>query len=201
MDRTTGKPVAPAVTDGRKQRSNASRQKIVQAFFELIGAGNINPSAEQIATHSGVALRTVFRRFNEIELLYRELNTKIEEIFADEVFEPLPQLPWQQSLDSVLERKMSIFEKTIPYRLAMRNYKHNSEFLQQRLQHWFNVEEKVYSTHLPFDLEKNKAAFEGLMQATSIDTYMSLRYDRKLSQQQAYECMQTMSKGILSQFK
>ena len=60
--------------DGRLQRSARSRQCIVDALVKLIQRGNLMPSAQQVADEAGVAIRTVFRHFSEMESLYLEID-------------------------------------------------------------------------------------------------------------------------------
>ena len=70
--------------DGRRRRSVRSRQRIVEALLGLIRDGEMHPSAAQVAQKAGVSLRTVFRHFEDMESLNREMGAIIEdEILAD----------------------------------------------------------------------------------------------------------------------
>ena len=60
--------------DGRRQRSQASRAKIVTAFMELIESGDPSPSAARVAKRAGVGLRSVFRHFDDMDSLYAEID-------------------------------------------------------------------------------------------------------------------------------
>ena len=42
-------------------------------MLELVRAGAISPNAEEVAERAGVGLRTVFRRFDDMDSLYREM--------------------------------------------------------------------------------------------------------------------------------
>ena len=53
----------PAKVDGRRLRSDRSRQVIVEAMLQLINEGNLVPTAQQIANHAKVGIRSVFRHF------------------------------------------------------------------------------------------------------------------------------------------
>ena len=64
-------------SDGRIQRSERSRQLIIEAMIDLINNGNLIPTAQQVADQAGVAIRTVFRHFTEMEKLYGELDASI----------------------------------------------------------------------------------------------------------------------------
>ena len=62
-----------ASADGRRLRSERNRQQIVEAMIELIEAGNPAPSAARVAEEAEVSLRTVFRHFEDMDTLYREI--------------------------------------------------------------------------------------------------------------------------------
>ena len=64
---------ATAMFDGRKVRRRNNRRRIVAAMLELVRDGAISPGAEEVAERAGVGLRTVFRHFDDMESLYREM--------------------------------------------------------------------------------------------------------------------------------
>ena len=55
--------------DGRVQRSQRSRQAMVQALFDLVGSGVLQPTAQQVARRAKVGIRTVFRHFSDMDSL------------------------------------------------------------------------------------------------------------------------------------
>ncbi len=67
----------PISVDGRLQRSERSREAIVQALYELVGEGSLLPTAEQVAERAGVGIRTVFRHFSDMEKLFSEMDARI----------------------------------------------------------------------------------------------------------------------------
>ncbi|MGI9286125.1 MAG: TetR/AcrR family transcriptional regulator [Pseudomonadales bacterium] len=67
-----------ATTDGRIQRSERSRQLIIDAMLALVNEGNLIPTAQQVADRAGVAIRTVFRHFSEMENLYAEMDSYLK---------------------------------------------------------------------------------------------------------------------------
>ena len=71
---SSGEPASNGVIDGRLHRSMATRRKIVTALETLIRAGTLSPTAEQVAVQAQVGLRTVFRHFDDMETLYREIS-------------------------------------------------------------------------------------------------------------------------------
>ena len=60
--------------DGRNLRSINSQKLIVDACIKLFKAGNLEPTAQQVADESGVGIRTVFRQFDEMENLFKSVD-------------------------------------------------------------------------------------------------------------------------------
>ena len=69
--------VAPK-SDGRINRSVVTRKKIVTALTALVYEGHLTPTAEQVAQRAEVGLRTVFRHFDDMDSLYREISLDLE---------------------------------------------------------------------------------------------------------------------------
>ena len=49
--------------DGRRLRSDRSRRLIIESMLHLIHEGNLQPTAQQVADHAKVGIRSVFRHF------------------------------------------------------------------------------------------------------------------------------------------
>jgi AcrR family transcriptional regulator len=60
--------------DGRFKRSERSRQAIIDAMIVSMEKGCYIPTAQQVADQAGISIRTVFRHFSEMELLYKEIT-------------------------------------------------------------------------------------------------------------------------------
>ncbi len=71
------KQEAEQVADGRRLRSERSRQAIIDAMLDLVGEGILIPTAQQVSERAGVGIRTVFRHFSDMESLYATADTKI----------------------------------------------------------------------------------------------------------------------------
>lgn len=55
--------------DGRRARREQNVDAVVEAMLDLLGEGNLNPSAAAVAERSGVSLRSVFRYFDDMDAL------------------------------------------------------------------------------------------------------------------------------------
>jgi len=68
---------ADQLPDGRRQRSERSRQAILNAMLELVDEGILVPTAQQVSERAGVGIRTVFRHFSDMESLFAQLDVEI----------------------------------------------------------------------------------------------------------------------------
>ena len=71
--------------DGRNLRSINSQKLIVDACIKLFKAGNLEPTAQQVADESGVGIRTVFRQFDEMENLFKSVDAVLSKDYDFEV--------------------------------------------------------------------------------------------------------------------
>ena len=56
--------------DGRRQRSERSKQAIIEAMLAMISEGTLIPTAQQISERAGVGIRSVFRHFEDMESIF-----------------------------------------------------------------------------------------------------------------------------------
>ena len=88
--------------DGRNLRSINSQKLIVDACIKLFKAGNLEPTAQQVADESGVGIRTVFRQFDEMENLFKSVDAVLSKDYDFEVrYDP------SSSFDSRLQSTIS----------------------------------------------------------------------------------------------
>jgi AcrR family transcriptional regulator len=59
----------PERLDGRRVRREQNVEAVVEAMLDLLGEGELNPSAAMVAERSGVSLRSVFRYFDDMDSL------------------------------------------------------------------------------------------------------------------------------------
>ncbi|CAA0118994.1 Uncharacterised protein [Halioglobus japonicus] len=66
-----------AAPDGRRLRSERSRQAIIDAMLELVEEGTLVPTAQQVSERAGVGIRSVFRHFSDMESLFASADVII----------------------------------------------------------------------------------------------------------------------------
>jgi AcrR family transcriptional regulator len=67
------------VPDGRRLRSERSRQAIIDAMLKLVEEGVLVPTAQQVSERAGVGIRSVFRHFSDMESLFATADVVIRE--------------------------------------------------------------------------------------------------------------------------
>jgi len=89
--------------DGRRHRSDRSRRRIIEALFDLIGEGNMTPSAVSVAERANVGLRTVFRHFEDMDSIYDEMTAELTEAVMPKIKAPFEATTWREKLMESVE--------------------------------------------------------------------------------------------------
>lgn len=187
-----------SITDGRKLRSEDSKRRIVSAMLELVREGRMAPTAEEVAKRAEVGLRTVFRRFKDMESLYAEMAVAINDK-VDSIIGSLPTgTDWQANLRLMVERRIKVYEVIMPYRVAAEALKFQSSVLLNRHIEIVREERQRLRTLLPEELLLDRPLIEGLEAALSFDMWNQLRNDQRLSAADAGAVVSRIVDSLLS---
>lgn len=183
--------------DGRRLRSAASRRRIVEAMRDLVREGTVSPRAEEVAARADVGLRSVFRHFDDMESLYREIG---DLIFADVA--PMLQLPPpsgtpEKVLDEMIDRRAKLFERIMPFRVAADMNAHRSPYLAEDRTRMNAALRDTMRAALPPAMRKDKVIIDALDAVLSFDFWRRLRADQRLSVSQARRVMETAAAPLL----
>jgi len=176
---------AAEIVDGRRKRSEDSRARIVAAMLELVHAGEMAPGAEQVASHAGVGLRTVFRHFNDMDSLYREMSAAIEDEIAEVVAKPLKGETWRERLNDMIVRRATAFEKMAPYQRAAVVHRHRSPYLDDGHERFTATCRAYLTAILPKEIVSQPALLESLDLMLSFETWSRLRREQNLTARRA----------------
>jgi AcrR family transcriptional regulator len=183
--------------DGRRQRSETSRKRIVRAMLELIGAGDISPGADNVAARAGLGLRTVFRHFENMETLYQEINAAMTAELRPVLAEPFRSADWRGQLGEVVERRIRIFERIMPFKIAADVHRHHSPFLARKAEEMTREQRAALVRAVPADRRVDHAFFEALDLLLSFETWRRLRKDQKLSATRARHTLERLLDGLM----
>lgn len=183
--------------DGRRQRSEASRERIVAAMLELVREGVQAPSAEQVAARGKVGLRTVFRHFDNMESLYREMNAAMMQEIGPLIAKPLDAKSWRENLAEMIARRSELFERIMPIKVAADLHRHTSKFLASQAVYQNTEQRETMLRILPKELRAQRDVIEALDLTLSFDTWRRLRVDQNLSPQRARKVLEAMAEKLL----
>lgn len=68
--------------DGRRARSERSRQAIIESAVALMEEGILVPTAQQISDRSGLGIRSFFRHFEDMETLFDAVDRQVRDGYA-----------------------------------------------------------------------------------------------------------------------
>jgi len=123
----------PAVIDGRRQRSERTRQHIIEAYLALLRESSRVPTGAQIAERAGYSVRSIFERFPDLltlslaaaDFAFAQANTDavIRNVSADR----------PTRIRTQVETRAGTCERWLPLWRALHVNQHHSPELQQRL--------------------------------------------------------------------
>ncbi len=188
---------ATPARDGRVQRGERNRETIVDAMFELVGEGVLEPTAEQIAKRAQVGLRSVFRHFNDMESLYAALDGRLRSEIEPIVAAGEPSGRIAERARGMLERRMRLFERIAPYKRAANLNRRRSPFLDKTHQQLVRVLREHLLRWLPELADLPREVCDAIELATSFEAWDRLRGDQRLSALRAHAAVGAAVTGLL----
>lgn len=186
------------LADGRRERSRSSRSKIVAAMLDLVGKGDVAPSAARVAVVAGVGLRSVFRHFDDMDELYREMAATIESWVLPIIMEEPKGADWTEKLADIAVRRARIYETILPYRISANLKRFQSPFLMKGYQQMLRLENETIDAHLPAHIKADVAGALGIKVTLSFQTWRQLRHDMGLPVEDARAVVRRMLDDALA---
>ncbi len=171
---------ASAKSDGRRERSRSSRARIVAATLDLIERGDIAPSAARVADEAGVGLRTVFRHFDDMDSLFREMAETVARRVMPMVDQPYEHSDWRANIRELVERRARVFEAILPFRISANIKRYQSGFLMADYVRIMKMERDRVTCLLPARVKADEIGVEALCVALSFQSWRVMRHDQAL---------------------
>lgn len=187
---------AAASPDGRRRRSEASRDRIVAAMLALIEAGAITPRAEDVAGRAEVGLRSVFRHFKDMESLYAEMTLRLARGYEASLA-PFEAPDWHGQLFEAIGRRLAIYERLLPFKRAADAHRHESAAIQANHAATTGLLRARLQALMPPHLAGDIIAFETLDLLLSVDTWARLRSEQQLSVDMARQVIETQVSALV----
>ncbi len=125
--------VGLATTDGRVLRGARNREAIVDALLGLYRAGILRPTAQQVAERAGVASRSVYHHFADMESLVGEVSARQAREQGHLVDAPDVDGPLRVRAGALVVRRAELFEAVAPVRRAALLEAHRSPTVRRNL--------------------------------------------------------------------
>ena len=183
--------------DGRRKRGDQSRRQIVEALMALIREGEMSPSAAQVAERANVGLRTVFRHFEEMEILYREIAEVVRPRVLSALLQPYGGATWREQIDELVARRIAVYEEIMPLKIAGSILRFRSPFLMQDYNDHLKFARKTLKQLVPPAINEDRDLFRALEMVTSFQAWRRLRQDQGLSVTDASRVIHRLVAGLL----
>ncbi|MGH0030416.1 MAG: TetR/AcrR family transcriptional regulator [Myxococcota bacterium] len=185
--------------DGRVRRGAQNRGRILDALYALVGEGELQPTAEQVARRAGVGERTVFRHFEDMETLHAELSSRLRREIQPILEEPPTTGSRQDRVRGFVARRARLFESILPYHRSASVQRHHSSFLQRA--HAENVRalrEDMTRALAPELAGDDGTRLDALELVASIEAWDRLRSEQRLGRDRAARVMETALLALLA---
>jgi AcrR family transcriptional regulator len=184
--------------DGRINRSIATRKKIVDALVALVHEGHISPIAEQVAARAQVGLRTVFRHFDDMDSLYREISMDLDAMVEPLLQQRLDAPTWQERLLRSIDLRIDIYERLSPIYVAAQVHRHESKYLAGNLAESTRLQRDLLKRLLPAQVARQSTLLDALDLLLSFDAWIRLRREQGLAKAAAREVMRLGVTALLA---
>ncbi len=183
--------------DGRARRSERSRQAIVDALVALVGSGELQPTAQQVAERAGVSLRSVFRHFRDMESLFAAMDAHLVREVTPLLEEPAGQGALAHRVAGLAQQPAELFERIAPFKRSANAQRIGSPFLRARhgeLVRHLRASLRQWLPELDA-LPPERAA--GVELITSFEAWDQLRSDQRLARRRAEATLATAVLALL----
>lgn len=188
----------PEVADGRRRRGMDNRARIVAAMMEMVRADEVAPSAERVAARADVGLRTVFRHFQDMDSLYREMSLAIEAEVRAIVDQPLQSPTGPARVIELIGRRAQAFETIGPFRRASEAFRHRSKFLGGDYARMVIKLRMILERELPAEVAADPMKLEALDLLLSFEAWARLRREQGLGLDQSKAVLESAVRAIIA---
>jgi TetR/AcrR family transcriptional regulator, regulator of autoinduction and epiphytic fitness len=122
-----------AVTDGRVRRGAENRSALVEALVSLYEEGDLTPTAAAIAERAGVAVRSVYGHFGDVESLAAEVSERQWQLHGRLMESEAITGTLSERVDQLVARRSELFEAIAPVRRAALLHVHHNETIATNL--------------------------------------------------------------------
>lgn len=189
--------------DGRLARSARTRHAVVNALLDLLGEGDLRPTAARIAERAGVSLRPVFHHFDDLEAIYSELADRQAERVKPLTVPIAVTLPLAHRIEEFSAQRGRLLETLSPVRRAAVLMEPFRPALAKRLKHARDLMRAAaiaaFAPELSkFAVDDERATIAALDVMTSWVAWEQMRRHQGLSETEARGVMAAAIRALLT---
>lgn len=186
------------VTDRRVLRGRRNRDAIVDAVVELIEEGNLSPTADQIAARAGVARRSVYHHFSDMEELIGAVSDQHMSTYLQYVHPIRTDGDFTARVEAFVEQRCSFAERLLHvYRASVLLATQSPRIAEQIEAADALLREELRRT---FAGEFRRApgwTLDSLDLTTSLEGWARLRFNQRLSVLRARRVVEESLRALL----
>ena len=138
------------LSDGRRLRSERSRQAMINAALNLIEEGNFAPTAKQISARAGVGIRSFFRQFEDMDQFFAAVDEHTVGSFWESfLHEGDREGTLTERLDSIVATYAKAFEEHRSLLLATKSLRWSSRVLKENYERYQQISRANKERWLP----------------------------------------------------
>ena len=185
--------------DGRVLRGERNRRAVVDAMLALIEEGDPQPTAKRVAERAGVALRSVFHHFDDVESVLAAA-ARLQAQRHWHVVQPVaPELPLRERVAQVVAQRSTLFERIAPGRAALL-VEHDSPVIRAWLEEGSaTLRRQLAATFAPELTGERRDLLAALEVSASWTAWESLRRRQGLSVSAARRVLARMLTALLEE--
>ena len=171
------------LSDGRRLRSERSRQAMINAALILIEEGNFAPTAKQISARAGVGIRSFFRQFEDMDQFFAAVDEHTVGSFWESfLHEGDREGTLTERLDSIVATYAKAFEEHRSLLLATKSLRWSSRVLKENYERYQQISRANKERWLP---EISQLVLE---ERELADAYLSFEMWHRLRDIQGLSC-------------
>lgn len=151
----------------------------------LVGEGIIAPTAQQVAARAKVGIRTVFRRFSDMESLFAEMDGRLQAEVLPLLLDGRPEGRTAERARALVRQRVALFERIAPFKRSGNLKRQRSPFLQDRHALMVRGLRADLRRWLPELRESPADLVDALDLALSFEAWDRLRVEQRLSRARA----------------
>jgi AcrR family transcriptional regulator len=186
-------------SDGRVRRGERSGQAIVEALVGLMGEGILEPTAQEVAARAGVGIRTVFRRFSDMESLFAEMGARVQADALPLLVGGRPSGDLTERARALVGQRVILFERIAPYKRSANLKRWRSPFLREGHARLVRGLRADLMRWLPELRSAPEDMVNALDLATSFEAWDRLRTEQRLGRERAQAVVERMVLALVAE--